>query len=139
MWYTPVYNLVFKKVLILRGNCENDYVSYSKTTLHILVFTQQTVIESDVAYISTCNENCFLWQKGGKHKSLKKLRLTSDRKFVLLFEWIRKSRKLKIVSNEILLLNQNSRRKITKIKICHMEIIHKDIFFINFSDIFFCL
>ena len=138
MWYTPVYKLLFKKVLILRGNCENDYVSYSKTTLHILVFTQQTVIESDVAYISTCNENCFLWQKGGKHKSLKKLRLTSDRKFVLLFEWIRKSRKLKIVSNEIL-LNQNSRRKITKIKICHMEIIHKDIFSINFSDIFFCL
>lgn len=83
----------------------------------------------------------FFGKKGGKHKSLKKnLRLTSDRKFVLLFEWIRKSRKLKIVSNEIL-LNQNSRKKITKIKIkiCHMEIIHKDIFFINFSDIFFCL
>ena len=73
MWYTPVYKLLFKKLLILWGNCENDYVSYSKTTLHILVFTQQTVIESDVAYISTCNENCFLWQKGGKHKSLKKI------------------------------------------------------------------
>ena len=73
MWYTPVlYKLLFKKVLILRGNCENDYVSYSKTTLHILVFTQQTVIESDVAYISTCNENCFLWQKGGKTQVVKK-------------------------------------------------------------------